>query len=138
MALNAAYFSNPTFPRLLGDDDTGTGGDNDGGGDGGGSDLNRSGAFTLFPAVYNDGGTVKPVGYLQNTLATFLADYAAAGFTPEGGFLVNVNGVAVAGVTFMTATGAYTAPPFGTPETLTTLTKDGITNITRTLIRFGP
>jgi hypothetical protein len=49
-----------------------------------------------------------------------------------------VNGAAVSLVTFMTAVGAYTAPPFGTPETLTTMTKDGVTNLVRTLVRFGP
>lgn len=136
MALNAAYYAQPTHPRFLDIvEDSGMGG---GDADGGETGMERLGGLILFPAVYNDGGVVVPVSYVQNAVGTLLAQFAAAGYAPEGGFLANVNGTAFANVTFMTSIAPLGPPPFGTAELITTMTFDGINNVTRFLVRLGP
>lgn len=140
MALNAAYDGLPTFPRLLEGGDLGGAGGSDGGDGSGESDLGRFlGAFTLFPAVYNDGGTVVSVAYVQQVFdPVLLAAFTAAGYASEGGFRANVNGAEVNGVTFMVATAPTGAPPIGTAEYVTTMTKNGNTNVAHWLVRIGP
>ncbi len=117
-------------------------GGNSGGADG--SDGNDGGAsmifggLTVFPSVYDDGGVVKQVGYISNVFGPFVAMFAAAGFAPEAGFIVNEYGAAFPGKTLLTSTSVIGALPFGTAESNAMLTKDGVTNITRWLVRLGP
>jgi hypothetical protein len=124
---------NPRFTNE-GTGDAGGGGD---GGDGGGEALFAGGAIVPFPAVYNDGGVVKPVSYIAGVNGPLVALFAAAGFTVEPGFIANVNGAAVSSP-FLTSTNQLGPLPFGTAEIITTLTKDGLTNVTRILVRLGP
>jgi len=114
---------------------SGSGGAGEGAGSGGGDALS---ALTLFPAVYNNGGVVADVSYIMTAGGPFTALFAAAGFVAEGGFIANVGGVATPGITFLTSTSVLGALPFGTAENFTTLTKDGVTNLTRWLVRLGP
>ena len=130
------------IPRFINEEAIGAGGGADGG-DGGGGELFASGAITPFAAVYNDGGVVKSVSYIANVYGPLVALFAAAGFTVEGttpgtGFIVNVNGVAVPDSPFLTSTSQLGPLPFGTVETSYTLTKDGLTNVSRLLVRLGP
>ena len=104
---------------------------------GGGGDAVYSANMTLFPAVYNNGGVVADVNYIM-TAGLFAAPFAAAGFASENGFIANVGGVATPGITFLTSTGVLGALPLGTAEFFTTLTKDGVTNLSRWLVRLGP
>jgi hypothetical protein len=108
----------------------------DTGGAGDGDDRLSQG-FRALPAVYNNGGVVKPVAYLS-FLISYQAAFAAAGFVNEGGFIVNINGVAVINYSLVTSSLQLGPLPFGTVETCDTLTKDGLTNITRLLARLGP
>ena len=130
---NLRRVPNPRFTNE-GAGDGGGGGD---GGDGGGDALFAGGAIVPFPAVYNDGGVVKPVSYIAGVNGPLVALFAAAGFTVEAGFIANVNGVAVTS-SFLTSTSQLGPLPFGTVESNTYLTKDGLTNVTRLLVRLGP
>jgi len=115
----------------------GSGGGDGGDGGGGGGDAVYAAGMTLFPAVYNNGGVVADVSYIM-TAGQFAALFTAAGFAPESGFIANVAGVATPGVTFLTSTNQLGAIPFGTVENNNYLTKDGITNVSRLLVRLGP
>jgi hypothetical protein len=131
MALNAAYIPRVVVPRF------GEGGD-DGGDDGGGGGEGIARPFLLFPAVFNDGGAVVPVSYLSDILSPdLLAQFAAVGYAVETGFLANVDGEAVA-TAFVAAVSPTGSPPFGTAELFDDLTKDGVTNLSRWLVRLGP
>jgi len=130
------------IPRFTQEEAIGAGGGSDGG-DGGADALLAGGAITPFAAVYDDGGVVKPVSYIANVYGPLVALFAAAGFTVEGttpgtGFIVNVNGVAVPDSPLLTSTSQLGPMPFGTVETSYTLTKDGLTNVSRLLVRLGP
>ena len=125
------------IPRFT-EEGTSSGGGGDDGGDGGGGSLFAGGAIEPFAAVYDDGGVVKLVSYIANVHGPFIASFAAAGFAVEGGFIVNSNGVAIPGANLLTSTNQLGPLPFGTVEISTTLTKDGLTNVTRLLVRLGP
>ena len=131
----------PTRGLRFFQDEAGSGaGGGDGGsgsGDGGGGDAVYSAGMTLFPAVYNNGGVVADVSYIM-TAGQFAALFTAAGFASESGFIANVAGVATPGITFLTSTSVLGALPFGTAEFFTTLTMDGVTNLSRWLVRLGP
>ncbi len=104
-------------------------------------DGNGGGAppqFSAWPSIYVIGGVVTPVSYLQQVFnPTLLGLFTAAGYAYEPGFLVNDSGVAtVQG--FMTSLTGASPPPIGTKEHIPSMTKDGLTNLDRYLVRFNP
>jgi hypothetical protein len=106
------------------------------GGDGGGD--NNPYGFTVFPSVYNNGGVVARVSYMVELFeAGLIAQFAALGFATETGFVVNSDGVATTSklVTSLAPLGPL---PFGVAEYNTMLTKTGLVNVPRYIIRFGP
>lgn len=117
---------------------SGGGDSGSGSGDGGGDIFLAQSGLTVFPAVYNNGGVVADVSYIMTAGGPFTALFAAAGFASESGFIANVAGVATPGVTFLTSTSVLGALPLGTAENFSTLTKDGVTNLSRWLVRLGP
>ena len=100
------------------------------GGSGGKNPL--EGLVTFFFAIRDNGGVVQRCSYIATVQPPFLAQFTAAGFTPQV-FLVNQNGAAVS-QTLMAATTVTGVLPFGTVEQNTFLTQDGLTNLTRYLV----
>lgn len=93
--------------------------------------------LVLFPAVYNNGGVVADVDYISE-LRNRYPEFKALGFVEESGFIANVGGVAKYR-TFLTSTTSPAGPlPIGTAEYNSNLTKDGVTNVERWLVRIGP
>jgi len=89
--------------------------------------------YTWFPAIRNNGGAVQSCKYMSTTIGeSNVAAWAAVGFTSET-FLVNVNGVMVSRQLMCSAT-PLGPVPLGNIEVNPFLTKDGTTNVTRTLV----
>ena len=133
MALNATLV--PPVHRLRFDAGEDAGAD---GGDGSGGAYAKP--FLLFPAVRDDGGAVKACSYVTEILSAPLAALYAApglGFVSEPGFILNDGGVAVVSALLASTTYAGGPLPVGTAEQVTTLTKDGVTNVARWLVRLG-
>lgn len=147
MALNAAYYPGIFFGRQIGAEDGGALGngfglsDDSGDGGAGSCDGAPGGPFSVFPAVYDDGGAVKAVSYVTAVnVASFAALYAAAGFAVEAGFSANVNGVETV-QSFLTSTTYAGAPlPVGIAEQImmVKLVAGVPANFTRWLVRLGP
>lgn len=137
MARSNSSTSRVAIPRFAQEEAIGAGNGFDGS-DGGGSVINAAMLLEVFPAVYDDGGVVKRVGYISNVLGPFVALFAAAGFTVEDGFIVNDTGAAYYPKKLLTSTSQLGPLPFGTVESSTTLTKDGLINVSRLLVRLGP
>ena len=89
--------------------------------------------YTWFPAIRNNGGAVQSCKYMSTTIGeSNIAAWAAVGFTSET-FLVNVNGVMVSRQLMCSAT-PLGPVPLGNIEVNENLTKDGTTNVSRTLV----